>query len=73
MMEPPQAAALFPTLTPPRGESVQRREPSALSRNPDTIEGESIDEVGRRGGLFLQHFPPPTPPKGESDQTACFT
>ncbi len=42
MKEPPKAAALFPTLTPPRGESVQNRTVGPIAQL-DTLEGESID------------------------------
>ncbi len=38
MKEPPKAAALFPTLTPPKGESVQNRTVGPIAQ-PDTLEG----------------------------------
>ena len=36
MKEPPKAAALFPTLTPPKGESVQNRTVGPIAQ-PDTL------------------------------------
>jgi len=39
MKEPPKAAVLFPTLTPPKGESVQKRTIGAIAQ-PDTLAGE---------------------------------
>ncbi len=58
MKEPPKAAALFPTLTPPKGESGQNRSVGPIAQS-DPLEGESIGGADWRGGTLVFVTAPP--------------